>query len=91
MAGAVVTALWAKKSCVNWAGPKILLKKADQLKNLCRCYPKRISEVSTPWSSSRGLARVSGLIPGAGNLKKLFIWTKIYELTQKQTVTEFVC
>ena len=25
--------------------------------------------------------RVSGLIPGAGNLKKLFIWIKIHGLT----------
>ena len=32
--------------------------------------------------------RVSGSIPGAGNLKKLFIWMKIHGLTQKQTVTE---
>ena len=26
--------------------------------------------------------RVSGLIPGAGNLKKLLIWMKIHGLTQ---------
>ena len=32
--------------------------------------------------------RVSGSIPGAGNLKKLFIWIKIHGLLQKQTVTE---
>ena len=32
--------------------------------------------------------RVSGSIPGAGNLEKLFIWMKIHGLTQKQTVTE---
>ena len=32
--------------------------------------------------------RVSGSIPGAGNLEKLFIWIKIYGLTQKQTVTD---
>ena len=30
--------------------------------------------------------RVSGSI--AGNLEKLFIWTKIHGITQKQTVTE---
>ena len=32
--------------------------------------------------------RVSGSIPGAGNLEKLFIWMKSHGLTQKQTVTE---
>ena len=34
--------------------------------------------------------RVSGLIPGTGILKKVFIWMKIHGLTQKQAVTEFV-
>ena len=32
--------------------------------------------------------RVSGLIPGASNLEKLFILMKIHGLTQKQTVIE---
>ena len=34
--------------------------------------------------------RVSGTIPGTGNLEKLCIWMKIHGLTRKQTVTEFV-
>ena len=47
-------------------------------------FPRVIVKESTMMN----FVKVSGLIPGASNLEKLFIWMIIYGLTQKQTVTE---